>query len=62
MVWLYLLCFLVHRYHRFNDNLLTCFIHLVKQYVDEAKAAAKEQVFAQRVLAQSGSAQGRPRA
>jgi len=50
MVWLYLLCFLVHRYHRFNDNLLTCFIHLVKQYVDEAKAAAKEQVYAQRVV------------
>ncbi len=50
MVYLYLLCFIVHRYHRFNDNLLTCFIHLVKQYNEEAKTAAKEGVYQQRVL------------
>jgi len=40
-VYLYLLCFVFHRYQRFNDHLLTCFIHLVKQYADEAKATAK---------------------
>lgn len=50
MVYLYLLCFIVHRYQRYNDNLLTCFIHLVKQYNDEAKTAAKEGVYQQRVL------------
>jgi hypothetical protein len=44
IVYLYLLCFVVHRYQRFNDNLLTCFIHLVKQYSDEAKATAKRTV------------------
>jgi hypothetical protein len=45
MIYLYLLCFVVHRYQRFNDHLLTCFIHLVKQYSDEAKAAAKRAVY-----------------
>ncbi len=50
MVSLYLLCFVFHRYQRLNDNLLTCFIHLVKQYADEAKATAKEQVYAQRIM------------
>ncbi len=50
MVYLYLLCFIVHRYQCFSDNLLTCFIHLVKQYNDEAKTAAKEAVYQQRVL------------
>jgi len=45
MVYLYLLCFVVHRYQRFNDHLLTCFIHLVKQYSDEAKATAKRAVY-----------------
>jgi TnpA family transposase len=44
VIYLYLLCFVVHRYQRFNDHLLTCFIHLVKQYADEAKATAKRMV------------------
>src|SRR6266851_3814851 len=50
MVYLYLLCFIVHRYQRFNDHLLTCFIHLVKQYSDEAKATAKRAVYEYRGL------------
>jgi TnpA family transposase len=50
LVALYLLCFVFHRYQRLNDNLLACFIHLVTQYADEAKAAAKEQVYVQRNL------------
>jgi len=45
IIYLYLVCFVVHRYQRFNDNLLTCFIHLVKQYSDEAKATAKRTVY-----------------
>lgn len=48
VVYLYVLCFIVHRYQRRSDNLLNCFIHLVKQYSDEAKATAKETVYAQR--------------
>jgi TnpA family transposase len=50
IVYLYLLCFVVHRYQRFNDHLLTCFIHLVKQYSDEAKATAKRAVYEYRGL------------
>jgi hypothetical protein len=45
IVYLYLLCFVAHRYQRFNDHLLTCFIQLVKQYADEAKSTAKETVY-----------------
>jgi hypothetical protein len=48
-VYLYLLCFVFHRYQQLHDNLLTCFLHLVKSYVDEAKAAAKEQIYEQRM-------------
>lgn len=44
IIYLYLLCFVFHRYQRFNDHLLTCFIHLVKQYTNEAKATAKKAV------------------
>jgi TnpA family transposase len=47
--YLYLLCFAVHRYHRLHDHLLTCFLYRVKQYSDEAKVVAKEQVYAQRL-------------
>lgn len=49
IVYLYLLCFIVHRYQRLNDNLLSCFIHLVKQFGDEAKSVAKQQVYEQRL-------------
>lgn len=48
-VHLYLLCFVFHRYQQFHDHLLTCFIHLVTTYVDEAKATAKEQVYHHRL-------------
>lgn len=48
-VYLYLLCFVSQRYQRLHDHLLTCFMHLVKQYVDEAKAVAKEKVAAERL-------------
>ncbi len=50
--YLYMLCFAVHRYQRVHDHLLTCFLHKVKQYVDEAKAVAKERIAAQRAVDQ----------
>jgi TnpA family transposase len=46
---LYLLCFIFHRYQQLHDNLLTCFIHLVRTYLDEAKAVAKQTVYDYRV-------------
>ena len=46
MVDVYLLCFLHHRYQRLHDHLLSGFMHAVKDYRDEAKAAANDQVTA----------------
>jgi TnpA family transposase len=43
--YIYLLCFVYHRYQRHNDNLINCLIYNVRQYADEAKAAAKERVY-----------------
>lgn len=45
----YLLCFVLHRYQQLHDNLLTCFLHVVKDYIHQAKAAAKEQVYEHRL-------------
>jgi len=50
--YLYLLCFAFHRYQRAHDHLLTCFLHKVKQYGDEAKAVAKERIATQRAADQ----------
>ncbi|MBA3469567.1 MAG: DUF4158 domain-containing protein [Herpetosiphonaceae bacterium] len=49
MVYVYLLAFVQHRYHRLHDNLIGGFMQAVKDYYDEAKAAAKEQVYDYRV-------------
>ena len=45
VTYLYLLCFLFHRYQRLHDNLITSFLHGVKGYSDQARAAAKEQIY-----------------
>ena len=45
VVEIYLLCFVHHRYQRLHDNLLHSLIHNVRRFTDEAKAAAKEQVY-----------------
>jgi len=50
--YLHLLCFASHRYQRAHDHLLTCFLHKVKQYVDETKAVAKEGVAAHHIANQ----------
>lgn len=39
--YVYLLCFVSHRYQRLHDNLILSLIYNVRGYVDEAKAAAK---------------------
>ncbi len=46
---LYLLCYIHFRYQKLYDNLINAFIYNVRQYGDEAKAAAKEKVYAARV-------------
>lgn len=50
-VWLrslYLLCFVSHRYHRFHDHGIESLMYHVRQYMDAAHAAAKEQVYTAR--------------
>ena len=44
-----MLCFVFHRYQRLHDNLISCLIHNVRRFADEAKNAAKEMVYEFRV-------------
>lgn len=44
-VYIYLLCFIHHRYHQLNDNLINTFIYNVRHYINVAKKYAKEQVY-----------------
>ncbi len=48
-VYIYLLCFIHHRYQQHYDNLLASFIFYVRKFGDAAKAAAKERVYELRV-------------
>lgn len=57
--YLYLLCFVYHRYQRVHDHVLESLIHHVRQYMDAAHEAAKERVYTARMegnehLAQAG--------
>ena len=49
VVYVYLLCFIHHRYQQAHDNLLNSLIHKVKKYVEDSKIAAKEQVYEYRI-------------
>ena len=49
--YVYLLCFIYHRYQRLHDNLINSLIYNVRRYVDEAKAAAQERVYEYRIEA-----------
>ncbi len=46
MVYLYLLCFILHHYQKLNDNLINALIFYVRKIIDAAKVAAKEKIFA----------------
>ena len=46
--YVYLLCFVYHRYQGLHDNLIHCFIHHVRQFREAAKEESKEQVYQQR--------------
>jgi TnpA family transposase len=48
VVYLYLLCFVYHRYQRLHDHLLESLIHHVRQYMDAAKDVSKERVYTSR--------------
>ncbi|MCH9661491.1 MAG: Tn3 family transposase, partial [Bacteroidetes bacterium] len=43
-IYIYLICFIFHRYQKINDDLINAFIYYVNKYINEAKETAKEQV------------------
>ena len=47
--YLYLLCFVVHRYRRLHDHLITSLMYHVRQYTEDAKAVAKDRVYTARI-------------
>jgi TnpA family transposase len=47
--YIYLLCFIKHRYQQHYDNLLAGFIYYVKKFSEVAKSVAKERVYEHRV-------------
>jgi hypothetical protein len=49
VMYLYLLCFVWHRYQQCHDHLLTCFLHIVAQATEEAAAAAQAAAGVQRL-------------
>ena len=51
IVYLYLLCFVYHRYQKIHDTLIKCLLAKVRAYIDDAKEAAKEQVYTYRLEA-----------
>jgi len=50
--YLYLLCFVHHRYQQFHDNLIGSLLYHVRDFADEAKEAAKQQASEQRTEAE----------
>lgn len=44
MVYLYLLCFIRHRYQKFHDNLIHALIFQVRKVIDAAKLATQEKI------------------
>lgn len=42
--YLYLLCFVLNRYQKINDNLLKSFIHYVSKYESDAKDFSKDEI------------------
>ncbi len=49
IVYIYLLCFVYHRYQKIYDNLINSLIYNVRKYTGEARSAAKERVYERRV-------------
>ena len=48
-VYLYLLCFVVHRYRRLHNHLITSLMYHVRQYTEDAKALVKDCVYTARI-------------
>ena len=44
-VYVYLLCFIQHRYQKLHDNLIQSLLHHIRKHGDDAREAAKELVY-----------------
>jgi hypothetical protein len=44
-VYVYLLCFILNRYQKTNDNLVNTFIYYIRKYMDEAKKISRDLVY-----------------
>ncbi len=49
LTYLYLLCFVIHRYHRFHDHVLTALMYKTTSFVAEAAETAKGKAAEQRL-------------
>lgn len=45
LIYIYLLCFIFHRYQRMNDNLINSFIYKMRKYNDDILFFAKDQIY-----------------
>lgn len=44
VTFIYLLCFVYHRYQQMHDNLINCFTYQVYQYNEDARTVARERI------------------
>jgi len=44
-VYVYLICFILNRYQKINDNLVNTFVYYIRKYMDEAKKMSRELVY-----------------
>ena len=58
IVYVYLLCFIQHRYQKLHDNLIQSLLHHVRKHGDDAKAAAKELVYNFRIATNADMPKG----
>lgn len=45
LIYIYLLCFILHRYQRMNDNLINSFIYKMRKHNDDILSFAKDQIY-----------------
>jgi TnpA family transposase len=57
-VYVYLLCFIQHRYQKLHDNLIQSLLHHVRKHGDDAREAAKERVYDLRVATNADITKG----
>jgi hypothetical protein len=57
-VYVYLLCFIQHRYQKLHDNLIQSLLHHVRKHGDDAKATAKDLIYSFRVATNADMTKG----